>query len=130
MTLFRRKQLKVNIFLRPKTRQALTAFVLLCVFCLGHELGRALLLQHSPLPQAAVGQCFHNRNENANFTFAPINLHPHGYVTVPSYWSKTDVACPDGMTEFVVDHSVLICVSNKLLTKFFKKKTNLLKNIL
>ena len=25
------------------------------------------------------------------------------------------------MTEFMVDHSVLICVSNKLLTKFFKK---------
>ena len=87
------------------------------------------LTQHSPLPLAAVGQ-LDNRNENANFTFAPINLHPHGYVTVPSYWSKTDVACPDGMTEFVVDHSVLICVSNKLLTKFFKKKTNLLKNIL
>ena len=48
MTLFRRKQLKDNIFLRPKTRQALTVFVLLCVFCFGHELGRALLLQHSP----------------------------------------------------------------------------------
>ena len=43
-------------------------------------------------------------------------------MTVPSYWSKTDVACPDGMTEFVVDHSVLICVSNKLLTKFKKKE--------
>ena len=43
-------------------------------------------------------------------------------MTVPSYWSKTDVACPDGMTEFVVDHSVLICVSNKLLTKFLKKE--------
>ena len=78
-------------------------------------------MQHSPLPQAAVGQCFDYQNENANFTFAPINLHPHGYVIVPSYWSKTDVACPDGMTEFVVDHSVLICVSNKLLTKFKKK---------
>ena len=118
MTLFRRKQLKDNIFLRPKTRQALTVFVLLCVFCFGHELGRAFLSQHSILPQAAVGQCFDNRNENANFTFAPIDLHPHGYVTVPGYWSKTDVACPDGMTEFVVDHSVLICVSNKLLRKF------------
>ena len=83
------------------------------------------LTQHSPLPQAAVGQCFDNRNKNANFTFAPINLHPHGYVTVPSYWSKTDVACPDGMTEFVVDHSVLICVSNKLLTKLKKKEDEL-----
>ena len=130
MTLFRRKQLKDNIFLRPKTRQALTVFVLLCVFCFGHELGRALLSQHSILPQAAVGQCFDNRNENANFTFAPIDLHPHGYVTVPGYWSKTDVAYPHGMTEFVVDHSVPVCVSNKLLTKFLKKKTNLLKNIL
>ena len=43
-------------------------------------------------------------------------------MTVPGYWSKTDVACPDGMTEFVVDHSVLICVSNKLLTKLQKKE--------
>ena len=43
-------------------------------------------------------------------------------MTVPGYWSKTDVACPDGMTEFVVDHSVLVCVSNKLLTKFKKKE--------
>ena len=68
MTLFRRKQLKVNIFLRPKTRQALTAFVLLTVFCFGHELGRAFLSQHYPLPQAAVRQCFDNRSENANFT--------------------------------------------------------------
>ena len=66
--------------------QALTVFVLLCVFCFGHELGKAKLLQHSPLPQAAVGQCFDNQNENANFTFAPINLHPHGYVMVPGYW--------------------------------------------
>ena len=41
---------------------------------------------------------------------------------MPGYWSKTDVACPDGMTEFVVDHSVLVCVSNKLLTKFLKKE--------
>ena len=41
---------------------------------------------------------------------------------MPSYWSKTDVACPDGMTEFVVDHSVLICVSNKLLTKLKKEE--------
>ena len=114
--------MKVNIFLRPKTRQALTAFVLLCVFCLGHELGRALLLQHSPFPQAAVGQCFDNRIEIANFTFAPIDLHPHGYVTVPGYWSKTDIAYPHGMTEFLVDHSVLVCVSNKLLTKFLKKE--------
>ena len=80
------------------------------------------LTQHSPLPQAAVGQCFDNRNENANFTFAPIDLHPHGYVTVPGYWSKTYVACPDGMTEYVIDHSVLVCVSNKLLTKFKKKE--------
>ena len=79
-------------------------------------------MQHYPLPQAAVRQCFDNPNENANFTFAPIDLHPHGYVTVPGYWSKTDVACPDGMTEFVVDHSVLVCVSNKLLTKFKKKE--------
>ena len=63
MTLFRRKQLNVNIFLRPKTRQALTAFVLIGVFCFGHELGRALLLQHSPFSQATVGQCFHNRSE-------------------------------------------------------------------
>ena len=38
MTLFRRKQLKDNIFLGPKTRQALTVFVLLRVFCFGHEL--------------------------------------------------------------------------------------------
>ena len=43
-------------------------------------------------------------------------------MTVPGYWSKTDVACPDGMNEFVVDHSVLVCVSNKLLTKFKKKE--------
>ena len=100
----------------------MTAFVLLTVFCFGHELGRVFLSQHYPLPQAAVGQCFDNRSENANFTFAPIDLHPHGYVTVPGYWSKTDVACPDGMTEFVVDHSVLICVSNKLLTKLKKKE--------
>ena len=41
---------------------------------------------------------------------------------MPGYWSKTDVACPDGMTEFVVDHSVLVCVSNKLLTIFKKKE--------
>ena len=26
------------------------------------------------------------------------------------------------MTEFMVDHSVLVCVSNKLLTKFKKKE--------
>ena len=47
---------------------ALTAFVLLTVFCFGHELGRVFLLQHSPLPQAAVGQCVDNPNENENFT--------------------------------------------------------------
>ena len=108
MTLFRRTQLKVNIFLRPKTRQALTVLVLRCFFVLD---------MNSLLPQAAVSQCFDNQNENANVTFAPIDLHPHGYVFVPGYWSKTDVAYPDGMTEFVVDHSVLVCVSNKLLTK-------------
>ena len=51
-----------------ETRQALTAFVLLTVFCFGHELGRVFLLQHSPLPQAAVGQCVDNPNENENFT--------------------------------------------------------------
>ena len=51
-----------------ETRQALTAFVLLTVFFFGHELERPFLLQHSPLPQAAVRQCFDNPNENANFT--------------------------------------------------------------
>ena len=86
MTPLRRKQLKDNIFLKSKTRQALTVFVLRCIFCFGHELGRAFLLQHSPLPQAAVGQCFDDRNEIANFTFAPIDFHPHGYVIVPGYW--------------------------------------------
>ena len=48
MTPLRRKQLKDNIFLKFKTRQALTVFVLRCIFCFGHELGRAFLLQHSP----------------------------------------------------------------------------------
>ena len=46
-------------------------------------------------------------------------------MTVPGYWSKTDVACPDDMTEFVVDHSVLICVSNKLLTKLKNEEEEL-----
>ena len=48
MTLFRRKQLKDNVFLGPESRQVLSVFVLLCVFCFGRVLGTALSLQHSP----------------------------------------------------------------------------------
>ena len=48
-------------------------------------------------------------------TFTSIHLHSHGYATVPGCWLKTDVTCFDCMAQLVVDHSVLVCVSNKLL---------------
>ena len=59
-------------FVLYETRQALTARFYLRFFVLDMkgkgEGRRAFLLQHYPLPQAAVRQCFDSPNENANFT--------------------------------------------------------------
>lgn len=44
-----------------------------------------------------------------------IDFNPHGYVNVPGCWSNTYVARSDCIAELVVDHSVLVSVSIKLL---------------
>ena len=44
-----------------------------------------------------------------------IQLHPHWYLAVPSLWSKADVACSDWGIKFMVDNSVLVCISSKNL---------------
>ena len=48
-------------------------------------------------------------------TTATIDFHSHGYVFVPACWSKTNVLCPNYFVEFVLDHSFIVSVSNKLL---------------
>ena len=57
-------------------------------------------------------------------TWTAINLNPHGYVSVPTHWSNSYVACSDWFAYFVINDGLSVTISTKDLCKLSRQVEN------
>ena len=68
---------------------------------------------------------------NMEITWTAIDLNPHGYVSVPTHWSNSNIACSDWLAYVVNDYGLSVCISWEDLFKVFRisEKRALYQNI-